>query len=83
MSSKPEQIIKLGAYLAAHECVTHWAISTRICGKGDFLSKLMKGGDLKTRTADRAFQWFSDHWPADLEWPSDVPRPSPTHKVRT
>ena len=22
-------------------------------------------------------QWFSDHWPADLAWPSDIPRPPP------
>jgi len=22
-------------------------------------------------------QWFSDHWPLDLEWPLEIPRPDP------
>jgi hypothetical protein len=38
----------------------------------------VKSGD-KTFTArkyDEVMQWFSDHWPADLAWPSEVDRPS-------
>jgi hypothetical protein len=27
------------------------------------------------RKYDEIIQWFSDHWPADLEWPSAVVRP--------
>ncbi len=23
------------------------------------------------------FQWFSDNWPVDLDWPSDIERPEP------
>lgn len=23
-------------------------------------------------------QWFSDHWPVDLEWPSEILRPVPS-----
>ena len=26
----------------------------------------------------RIIQWFSDHWPADLAWPHDIPRPDPS-----
>lgn len=31
---------------------------------------------LTLRRADRALQWFSDHWPDGAEWPASVPRPS-------
>ena len=31
-------------------------------------------------TAQRVTQWLSDHWPTDLDWPSDIPRPPPTEK---
>ena len=31
-----------------------------------------------TSRAGRVFQYFSDHWPADQDWPSDIPRPDPT-----
>ena len=27
------------------------------------------------RKYDEIIQWFSDHWPADLEWPHGVARP--------
>jgi hypothetical protein len=27
------------------------------------------------RKYDEIIQWFSDHWPADLEWPQGVLRP--------
>ena len=31
-----------------------------------------------TRRAAGFIQWFSDHWPPELEWPSDIARPLPT-----
>ena len=46
-------------------------------GSGDTLARLRRGGTITTRRADRAFQWFSDHWPDGLEWPADIPRPEP------
>lgn len=55
---------------------SHWAISVRIFGKGDFFRGLMAGADCRTSTADRAMQWFSDNWPDDLAWPKDIARPA-------
>lgn len=46
-------------------------------GSGDMYDRLIAGCDMTTRRAQRALQWLSDHWPDDLEWPSDVPRPAP------
>lgn len=69
-------ILTLAARLGAHQRVTHWAISMRLAGKGDFLQRLERGGDCRTSTYERAMQFFARTWPADLEWPSDVPRPA-------
>lgn len=69
-------IIKLVTALADQQGVTHYAISMRIFGKGDFFQNMIeKGWDCRTRTAERVMRWFSDNWPSDLEWPSDIPRP--------
>ncbi len=29
-------------------------------------------------TYNRVLQWFSDHWPGELPWPPDIPRPAPS-----
>ena len=34
-------------------------------------------GRVTFATAQRIHQWLSDHWPADLDWPSNIPRPRP------
>lgn len=74
-------LITLAETLAAHQGVTHFAISMRALGKGDFFRNLKeKGYDCRTRTAARLMSWFSDNWPSDLAWPSDIPRPAPNRK---
>lgn len=34
------------------------------------------------RTYEKLVLWFSTNWPADLEWPEDVPRPDVDDKMR-
>lgn len=70
-----DALIRLANLLAAHDGVTHWAISMRATRKGDFFYRLTKGADCQTETARRVLRWFSDHWPEDLPWPADIPRP--------
>lgn len=73
-------LITLADSMAAHLGVTHFAISMRALRKGDFFKKLIDGGDCRTATAAKVLAWFSDHWPRDLEWPRDIPRPPKTKK---
>ena len=73
-------LITLATTLAAHDGVTHFAISMRALGKGDFFKNLMAGGDCRTTTAARVVGWFDANWPADLEWPRDIARPQPRKK---
>ena len=69
-------LIILADALAAHQGVTHYAISMRALGKGDFFKKLKEGADCRTSTAARVLAWFDRVWPTDLSWPSNIPRPS-------
>ncbi|MBU2867111.1 hypothetical protein [Pacificibacter marinus] len=68
-------LITLAETLAVHQSVTHFAVSMRALGKGDFFKKLMDGGDCRTATAAKVLAFFHTNWPADLEWPADIPRP--------
>jgi hypothetical protein len=76
MSSAQKNLLRLAASLAEHENVTHWAISMRLFGKGDFFRRLENGSHPRTDTYERALENFSKAWPEDLTWPSDIPRPS-------
>lgn len=74
-------LITLAEALAAHQGVTHFAISMRALGKGDFFKNMIeRGADCRTQTASRLFAWFSENWPVDLQWPRDIPRPSKPKK---
>ncbi|MGD9865499.1 MAG: hypothetical protein AB7S99_20040 [Pseudodonghicola sp.] len=76
-----QTLIDLAEALAAHESVTHFAISMRALGKGDFFKKLKEGGDCRTLTFKKVMAFFDETWPADLEWPRDIPRPSKPKKA--
>ena len=80
MSSAQKHLLTLASSLAAHQGVTHWAISMRIFGKGDFFRRLERGGNPRSDTYERTLKDFAELWPADLEWPSDIPRPAPRSK---
>jgi hypothetical protein len=75
MSTAIQILLRLADEMAAHENVTHWAISMRLSNKGDFLQRLRNGGDCSTRTYEKVLTRASTIWPADLEWPRDIPRP--------
>lgn len=53
-------------------------ISTRVLKDGKRLAALRAGRDIGILRLEEAMRWFSDHWPADAVWPSDVPRPELT-----
>lgn len=52
-------------------------VSWRVFGDSKKLAAIVGGADLQVTRYERALQWFSDHWPATLTWPQDIPRPAP------
>jgi hypothetical protein len=42
---------------------------------GKFFDRIAKGGSCTLRTAHRLVGFLSENWPADLAWPTDIPRP--------
>ena len=75
--SVAESITRLFRMYAAHRGLALSTVSTYAAAAGDFYARLERGHDLTTRRAARVTQWLSDRWPADLDWPSDIPRPEP------
>lgn len=54
------------------------AVSKIIHGRGGQIDDLASGHrDLTTGVAEGALRWFSDNWPAGLEWPAGIDRPQP------
>lgn len=76
MTHEPySSLLALCAAYAAHRNISHWRVSYLARGDGQFFKRLQSGKGCSARTAAEVVQWFSDHWPADLEWPRDIPRP--------
>lgn len=50
-------------------------ISSRVMKDGKRIAAIRLGKDIGARRLGEAIQWFSDHWPANAEWPPEIPRP--------
>lgn len=71
----PNEAVKLADEMAAFEGVSHWAISQRIFGKGNYFECLRQGRSANYSTLERASRWFASNWPEDLPWPDGIDRP--------
>ena len=71
-----ENLLALARLYAAYHGLSLASVSTYMGGSGDTLARLDRGHDITARRLQRFIRWFSNHWPVDLDWPSDVPRPS-------
>ena len=73
------QVLRLAHIFVAAKGHTLSTVSLRIADQGSLFGRLASGdADLTLKRRDRIIQRFSDRWPADLEWPKDVPRPKPS-----
>ncbi|PTE15966.1 hypothetical protein [Pseudogemmobacter blasticus] len=71
-----EAIIRIAETFARHLGLTLSTVSTYAANDGKWLSGLKTGSSCTLRKAAVVTCWFSENWPADLEWPRDVPRPA-------
>lgn len=69
------QIVRLAKLYAAHRNLSHWRVSFLMRGNGKFIKNLESGHTCTLKTHEKCLTWASENWPADLEWPGDIPRP--------
>ena len=79
-NASTKHLLDLAAAYGAHLGVTHWRVSFLVRGNGQFFKGLQDGRSCTLKTAAAVMQWFSDNWPADLEWPRQIPRPPKSKK---
>lgn len=70
-----DDLITLVSSYAEHVGRSEATVSNRIVGHARLFARLRSGRGTTIKTYHRVLQWFSDHWPADLPWPSGIPRP--------
>lgn len=72
-----DTLINLAQLYTAHTGLTLSTVSSYASNDGKWLPRLSRGeAGCTVKRMTRAIEWFSDRWPADLEWPRDIPRPS-------
>jgi len=73
-----DTLVRLTDLFADHVGLKRSTVSTYAANDGKLIDRLASGqASCTIRRAEVVCQWFSDHWPADLTWPRDVPRPHP------
>lgn len=76
----PLDLVDLARAYAGHFALSVSRVSFLVRGDGGFFQRLTKGAGCTVKTSALVVQWFSDSWPADLEWPAHIQRPKPTDK---
>lgn len=76
MSSLRDHILSLVQAYALQSGRSTARVSTLALGSGAKYARLLEGtSDVTTSKYEAVLRWFSAHWPPDLEWPADIPRP--------
>lgn len=75
---RTQDLITIASTYSAHVGLKLSTIGAYSVNDGKFFDRLGAGGSCTLRTARRVFDYLSDNWPADLEWPRDIPRPKPS-----
>lgn len=70
-----DHLVKVATTYAAEKGLSLSRVSTIVFGDGKVLDRLQGSADLTTSRFEGAMLWFSNNWPADLEWPEGVTRP--------
>lgn len=78
MITEASEILDIAKVYAIANGLDIKTVSFRCFDDSKKLGAIELGGDLTLTRAKAALQWFSDHWPASAEWPSDIARPVPS-----
>jgi hypothetical protein len=70
-----DHLVLLGQRYAAHKGLRISTVGAYLFNEGNLFGRLRDGGDIMTGRYEFFISVFSTEWPADLEWPAEVPRP--------
>lgn len=77
---KIEHLVALADAYSAHSDLKLTTIGVYAVNDGKFFERLKAGGGCTIKTANNVLNWFNIIYPADLEWPADIPRPPRSKK---
>lgn len=72
-----EHLLTLSRVYGVAEGIEPTTVSYRAFKDSKKLRALIGGATITISRAEAVVRWFSDNWPKDAGWPSDVPRPDP------
>lgn len=72
---REQDLHKLAELMSADRGLSIGTIGLYAAKDGKFFGRIAGGGGCTLRTANRVVRWFSENWPEDQAWPSDIPRP--------
>ena len=78
MAMNDYNLVRLAEIFGEHHRISHWAVSVRCLKKGDFFQRIRRGASPTVDTYSHVARWLSDRWPADVPWPKDIERPTPS-----
>jgi hypothetical protein len=70
-----DQLLDIVARMSAATGLSESTISSRYLGGGFVARDLRAGRDMGARRIQRAMLELSRAWPAEAEWPIEIPRP--------
>lgn len=70
-----EHLLILAELYGSNKAIALSTVSLYAAGQGRLMERLRAGCQITVGRRDRILQWFSDHWPAGLDWPQEIERP--------
>jgi hypothetical protein len=71
-------LVRIASIYAAHKGLKLSTVAAYAVNDGKVLKKLADGGSCTIATGEKLLRYFEANWPADLDWPRDIQRPSAT-----
>lgn len=73
-------LTRLAATLASHVGRSETTVAGWCGVHKRLFTRISEGNGCRVDTFNKALMAFSELWPADLEWPQDIPRPQSRKK---
>ena len=75
-SDLKRHLLDCAAVFAASRSLEMVTVARLAAGDWRFFERIEGGASFTARKYDSIMAWFSANWPAELDWPTEVPRPS-------